>query len=938
VVRPRLDEPVSRGKELNLVTLDEVFDYFLPAMEQREHYLAIIAAYNAIQAKVREPLAVKAFKPLALLWVASRVRTGPGETQYLDVDLSSDQVASYINVADHAAVMEALDALRPTGFVYFDTSTQRYFYSHADPGWDLESEIQEKAADADANDVLQSELRALGFRVCLQVPDTVTVKVDRSVESEWMDIEQLKQATSLKARRAEGKLVFVVPDFAEMQSYDAMFSDISLKARDLSASNVALAVPKKVDVLNPMELKRYRALQEIGKELDVGGRGSVNEHRARLVRARFSEVQSRVQRDIEEFGQASNFIFWVDRKPQEAQAVKTILEDMFEGFYYKFPKVRVERIVGRSTTNALIESCIVNPETTFASDTSEVARQARDTLQVLGLCSWEEAAGGKYVVRLTEPVPGTDGYEIWRIVLDTLSDAAGTPFATLYKRLGQDPYGLPDYMVELYIAAARALSKIYVLDNAGRMPPVSKELVQGITRRKDKDYRVLPVEETEVPYTYTCSVWQAIDEPLGLRHYKELERNLGRSIDDQTVWFDLKADCNNLLLNWLQRVRDNLESIETESRPLMIVMGHLEQIRRILPPAQGLKQLAALGEELSGSKVSDDPDRAALAVRETIEASEQFLTDWDALWSAFRQYKRLLQVSDLDHFGDLARTTEKAWQSYRSDGLSAENRQLFIRRFEDLWEQYAKEYVDEHNAVARARAKYGETVQTSVQYKVLGEFSQLGFEGVATKSSFDAKIKTVRDEGCQALSEDRVRDYRHFGGAACSCGHRLGTGAAILAELKAGEASLSIGVNNALASYHTKLGGVLGSEGMQIYASERATAKEKTTIASLQDLSREEPELSATQYGKLEALLPRLRPILQGAEEYLGAQAENRKELKKRLEEEQRQKRIPRQRTVHLADAVRSFLLRSGLEAMTLKELEEQLSSWLREIAEEFRR
>jgi hypothetical protein len=936
VVRQKLDEPLIKEDQLNLVTLDQVFDYFLPAMAQREYYLQVIAAYNAVQSKISNPLASRAFKPLALLWVASRVRLAPGVTQYLDTDLSSQQVANYLNVEDSIAVAEALQSLRETDYVYFDVSTEKYFYSHADPGWDLESEIQEEMINVDANEVLRSELEALGFRVCLNVPDTVTAKVDRSVESQRMDIEKLKQTTSLKPKRAGGKIVFVMSDFAEVESYDAQFSDIALKARDLSAANVAVAVPKRVDMLNPMELKRYRALQEIGKQLDVGRRGSVSEHRVRLVRARFSEVQARVQSDVEEFGQASNFIFFIDRQPQEAQDLNTILVSMFERHYYKFPKVKVERINGRNTTNALIENCIVNQKTTFPSDTSEVARQTRDTLQVLGLCSWKKIARG-YKVELKEPKRGTEGYEIWKIVLDTLTDTSGTPFATLYKRLGEAPYGLPDYMVELYIAAARALKKVYILDKSGKMPAVSKGLVRSITRRKDKDYRVLPAEETEVPYTYICSVWQAIDEPLGLRYYQELEKNLGRTIDDQRTWLALKQDSNNLLQSRIGQVRENLKTIEAESNPFTILAKHLEQIKRIFVPAQGFEQLATLGEELSGAKVSDDPDAAALAVRQTIEASEQFLTEWTTLQSAHRQYRRLQQVTDLDRFGDLARGVDKAWQTYHSDALSVEKRQVFIQQFEKLWEQYAEQYVDQHNAVARARASYGKKVEKSIAYELVDEFSRFGFKGVVTKSSFDAKIKEVRQQGCQPLKEDTVRDYREFTRATCSdCSYQLGTDTKVLEQLQESETSLVTSVNNALDSYLTKLNESLGAESVQIYAREKATAKEKTTIASVQDLASKGRQMSAAQHRKLKTLLPRLRSVLTKAAEYVREQAKKRKELERQLEEEERQKRIPRLPTAQLGDAVRSFLLDSGMEAMTLKELEQRLMNWLQEIVKEF--
>ncbi len=936
IVRPKLDEPVAVEQRLNLVTLDQVFDYFLPAMEQREHYLQVITAYNTVQSKVSNRLAYRAFKPLALLWVASRVRLE--EAQYLQTDLSAEQVADFIGAEDDLAVMEALESLCRTGYVYFDRSTQKYFYSHADPGWDLESDLQDEMVKVDANEVLRSELQALGYRVCLKAPDTLTVKVDRTVESQWIDIEQLEKISSLKPKHAEGKVVFVVPDFAEVASYDALFSDVTMKARDLSAANVAVAVPKKVDMLNQAELKRFRALQEIGKRLDTGRPESVNEHRVRVTRARFSEVQARVHSDVEAFGQESNFIFFINRQPQEAQDLNTILADMFTRYYYKFPKVRAERINGRNTTNALIETCIANPQHIFPNDTQEVARQARDTLQVLGLCSWEGGGGGKYKVELKEPAPGSEGYEIWKIVLDTLADASQTPFATLYKRLEEAPYGLPSYMVELYIAAARALKKVYILDKNNKMPAVSKDLVADITKVKDKGYRVLPVEETEVPYTYICSIWQAIDEPLGLRHYQELEKSLGRTIDDQRVWFELKADSNNLLRNRISQVIGNLRELEAESRHVATLEKYLEQIRGVFAPAQGFEQLAALGEELSEVKARNDPDRAALAVRKTIEASEQFLKDWRNIQAAYRQHRQLGQTTNLDRFGAFAQAADEAWQSYRRDGLSEKKYQAFIEQFERLWEQYAERYVEQHNAVAKARVNYGQKVERSLAYQLVSEFGQFEFRGIATRSSFDDRIKEVRKQGCRPLAEDSVRDYRQFGKATCSlCSYTLGADIGILAQLRESEESLLTSVNNALDSYLVKLAEWLASESTQLYVREKAAAEEKTTIASAQDLAARGQQLSETQYRKLITLLPLLRPTLLTAEAYVKEQAKKRKELERQLEEEERKKRIPRLPTAQLADTVRAFLLDSGLEEMTLKELEERLASWLQEIANEFK-
>jgi len=940
VVRPKLDEPLTRGDRLNLVTLDQVFDYFFSAREQREYYQQIVAAHNVVQSKVTDPLALRAFKPLALLLVVNRVRLAPGETPP-GLELSSQQVADYLDVEDEVAVENALQSLRETGYVYFDPSTKKYFYSHGDPGWDLENQIQKRMAEVNADEVLRGELQAHGSRVCLNAPASVLVKVDRRVESQSMDIRQLEEASSIKPRNADGKVVFLVPDFADMERYNAVFSDVTQKARDLSAGNVAVAVPEKVDMLNCADLRRYRALQEIGKRLEVGGLTGVDDHRVRITRAKLSEVQGRVQRAVEAFGQASNFIFFVNRQPQRTQDLDAVLVDMFERYYHKFPKVRAERIGGRNTTNALIETCIVNPQHTFASDTSEVARQARDTLQVLGLCVWKSAAGGKYEVELAEPKQGSEGYEIWKIVLDTLTGDSDTPLATLYDRLSKAPYGLPDYMVELYIAAAasRAIRKVYVFNKktGSMLTAVGKKDVAEITKSKDKDYKIEPVQKTKVPYTYICSIWKAIDEPMSLRYYQELEKSLSRAVDDQRTWLALKQDSNNLLLNQLGRVRDGLSAMEAKSTAFATLVKHLEQARRIVIPAQGFGQLAALGEELSGVPVIANPDTAALAVRRAIEAGQQFLNDWAMLQLVYQLYRQLQQAASLDRLGAPAQDVEDAWQAYRSDALALEKRQAFVGQFDKLWGQYAERYVGEHNTVAKARANYGREIEQSLAYEMLGEFGPFGFEGIATRTSFDDRIRAVREQGCQPLAEDVMRDYRQFGKAMCSsCRYRLGQDIEILRQLREGETDLVTSVDNALDSYLSRLAAALGSESAQVYTREKASAEEKATIASLQELIGKSRPLGKAQYSKLKALLTPLKTILRQAEEYAREQAKQRKELEERLAEEERQKRIPRLPTARLGDDVRSFLLASGLEAMTLKELEERLRNWLHRIAGEF--
>jgi len=629
-------------------------------------------------------------------------------------------------------VINALEDLRKTGYIYYDGSTRKYFYSPADPTWDLEGEIQKRIKDVDPNKALRDELQRQGSRVDVNVLDAKpVVKVERTIECEWLDIAQIKEATTIKPKHAEGKVVFIIPDMDEIKSYDMIYSDVIHKARDLSRSDMIVAVPKKVDMLNITDIRRYQALLEIAAQLGVDKQGdgqeNLHEYRIRQTEARLSEVKERVTGDLEEFGRALNFIFYVDHQSLEAPDLATVLTSMFEQHYNKFPKIKAERINGRSTTNALIQSCIVNLRTTFsANDTSEAARHARDTLQMLGLCSWNSAAGGKFEAELKEPEPRCEGYEIWKIVLDTLTGENVSPIDSLYTRLSAAPYGLPDYMVELYIATAFALKKVYILDKSGKMPAVSKELVADITKRRDKGYTVLRAETAEVPYTFICSVWKAIDETLGLRYYQELERNLGRAVDEQKIWFALKQDSNNFLQNLLlsRQVNEQLRNIDVESPSLTILIKHLGEIRHKLVPAQGFNQLAMLGEELEGVRVKDDPDAAAFAIAQAIVASDQFLKELPTFQIACILYHRMKQDGLLERFGRLGRLVDEAWQTYRPEALSMDNRQAFIRQFQEMWKEYAENYVEEHNTVAKARASFGKKVEQSLVYELITHLTQ----------------------------------------------------------------------------------------------------------------------------------------------------------------------------------------------------------------------
>lgn len=935
VVRPKMDQPLIVDDRLNLVTLDQVFDYFLPAMEQREYYLQVIAAYNVIQSRTPDRLAHAAFKPLALLWIASRVRLTEGETLGLDVELTYQQVASYLNIGDDLAVVQALKALCETKYVYYDSFSQHYFYSHADPGWDLDGELQKAMQRIDANDVLKLELTKLGQRVCLNAPATLSVIVERTVSIQQADVAKLKQMLPFKPK-TEAAVIFVVPTFMEIEGYAEEMREIAARASALARANIVVAVPKRIGMLNATELRRLRAVEEVGKRLV--GSGTVDEHRVRLLKTRLSNLQPRVQSDLEAFGQAENFTFYINQEPHDADDLNTVLREVFEYYYHKFPPVKVERINGRSTINALIEECILNVRRTFAGDTSEVARQARDTLRVLGLCTWQAAAGGQYVVELKEPTPGTSEDEIWQIALGTLTDIqAPTPLGALYKRLADPPYGLPDYMVELYIASAIALKRILIVDDRGNTPAISKALTQGITRSKDKQYRVLPVQKSTVPYVYVCSVWEALDEPLGLKNFEELKNNLGRPVEDQRIWLHLKQDARNLLENWLSRISGYLKALDLESPQLSVLSQQLQETQGILPAAQGFQQLAKLGQVLSGLSTQDDPDGAARFVRDAIRSAKEFSADAQRFQQTARLYKHLIQNGHPERFPAAASAAAAAWEACRAEPLGAGNRNAFTKAFAALWRNYAESYVEEHNTLAAARRNYGRELETSLAGRLVAACSNLQFEGIVSWASLQEDVQKVQRNACDPLGPEAMLDYQQYGRTTCaSCEHSSGSAFSALRQLRTSEEGLVARVNNALTAYLDSLLLLIRSDSVKLYWTNQAAPDEVATLAAIDEMLSQPAGLSEPQSQELLLLIPRVCTIAPRAQQYARQEAQRSDELRLRLEQAERERSTPRLPVGELAEEVRTYLLDAGLEAMTQAQLREYLLRWMEQLDSRF--
>lgn len=760
VVKPEMEKRslVTDGR-LNVFTPDELFDYFLPDMDQ-DRDVGLVVAYNTTQAEMGgDSLAMRAFKCLAMQYVNSTVADLKAGAV---TGMTAEDLADTLNIGDTELVRSALEKLRTIRpqSVHYDSEKGQYWFGLGGAGWDIDAAIAGRLEKFNPNQVLKDVLRSEGLRgirgkVLMNAPSSVTIVVKRSLEHEWHEVKWLQETNKIPPpRRAEAKLIFVIPGFAE--GYDGIPAELDPRAKELSEDGICVILPKSTMMLDASDFRKLAALRSLKRSDEV----TEHEQRMRIVNSRLQKVKGAAEESLRKFLEASNYAYYIDHRRRRVTGLDEALERLFGDLYREFPGIAMESVSGRMVTNAVINGLIANrTETLPDSDQSVSSRFIRRGMPAIGLVRVKPCAGGQ-IATLTTPEPGSSAYGIWQKVMGLLNKEK-RPFKAVYDVLEDPPYGLPDFLIEVYISTYLALRKGAVIDRETRRVETSPSagLAKLITEKKDARFEVIPPgESTEALRNFMISVWEMVVDALELRSYKDIDP---KALDDQALWINhIRPFLRKYVEGVLRSVQEALEEFDLSYGYVnRFVQGLSEVVSSAdyLVPGSAYDRVFALCKELPAKPgevgdPEDDPNVAFYRFQAVNDGCVSFLADNESGEQQIQDCRKALMVIRRVTDGEISPSrVEEASQAAEKLAQCRENvfekqaRESFVTSTHAFWDSYVAEHQTEHDIIMQLRESFGEDVLSSPVYSLLENLNRLSVEfGLRSTAYFESRINNVR--------------------------------------------------------------------------------------------------------------------------------------------------------------------------------------------------
>ncbi len=915
-------EELLVDERLNVLGPDLLFDYFLPDLDQQDD-IGIIYAFNSVRDKLTEDhLALRAFKALAMQYCAQTAlpATAPGA---VGQGMSIRELADVLNVADAAELQTSLDlleGLRPQT-VFHDQALNQYWFVPGGGLWDVDAEIEHVINDSDPVKELRKELERLAPRVEYKSLAAADVIVKREVDSEWRGIDWLKKQVKIEPVK-EARLIFVLPEFAE--SYEQAPADLVTRVKELARNGVCIILPRSTVKLEARDLRLMAALKKLQADPGVVS----NIQYSRIIKTRRETAEAKVEQAVLRFGSAENLIFFVEGAQAPVNTLQLAVKYLFGKMYPDFPAVKMERISGRVVTNKVVSTLIASPgrsRNLASADQSEDGRFIRDAMPEMGLVEFRAIAGGS-MATLSQPTPEGPGYKIWTAMDTALREHRS--WDEFNRSLGGKPFGLPDYLRELYLAAYLASRKIAVQNTReGRVETaISPELVQSIVSQGSRAYKIfVSVGDTESLRPFVQDVWKLAEEVQGLSNHKIVKIE---TLGDLAVWHNsirpaLKAYATGRLdsvLGLLARIEALLPALGTacsvsDLRNLRNGLVDLATSTEHVTADSGYAKLLELCRALPGEAQPGSsgltPDQAYYRFLDLDKQCDSMLSDEKASGVAVEKCLQAIHaLGELSgspipqHRQADAKAAAAALAGVAADVLSLQARQEVVETVTRWWQGSVDDHITEHNIIVDGRQSCGSGLLGSTEFALLGALSALDF-GLLKAGAIRTEIDGLRQGSCTLFASGQP--FPQMKCPKCGEFYLRGQAKQELQQLAAIESKLGVRIEASLGAYLTGLRGYDSREGFQEYvASQPADAQEtwgRFLLMDMEPAHRDNPALLG--------LAPRLVALVKG---YLA------------LRQKPREVRVPAER---LATSFGEFLASRGVSEPTHDELVNVTQRWL---------
>lgn len=750
----RLEDVIVDGK-LNIITMDYLYDYFIETAT--EDNLPIVTSANVAFEFCKEEWQVSVIKSL----VVSRIKAYDIRGGFdLGTGLSVDGLSNYLLIDDKKVLRNFLEniANKPNVNIYYDKENDIYlFMENAINKFDIENEIESITKGLDEYKELLKLLRSMGKnrqyynRKISVTPMVGVTPVKREFASQVLNysnlIKTLKNKKDLSLGN-DGDLIHLLPQYFEEKLINVKEIEEYMKEY---GTNIVIAVPKNYDFDREIIL-RYAAYVKIlndEKYLD-------NESDRQYLAGEKKKYEGILLNKIDKYTNIKNFFFVFNSGICEFDSYDDLFTYMLKKHYPKFPDIKSTIGNERGSTNKIIKTFIVPGEKTMPKDSNpEEDRLIRGMMTFLDLAEIQDIIDGNVRAELKTPIKENNpiSTEIFDIVCNNEKEE-------IFDILENTPYGMPEFLIELYIACASSLGKIYIY-KGGKLLPIVPEVLKGIKNRQELEIRK---SENDLDYNelkYAKDFWKIVGKQVKSKKYKKF--NPEKGIKDR---FGLINDISGDINMFLDKLNHDIYMLSEKGFNCDLIEKiyfELDQLNKILEPEKYIKRICDLP-----NRVVDDTDKD-----KSLKVLEDLIESFIKISDNMKEYLNLISSCEyIDERKSRFEDNKKLLKQYREikvledefldNPLNFKKVTKLDKRIKDFFGMFNTLYKTKHEDLYKKIEEIKSTMNTKPEVELVEALEEFQFSNITTLKNIH---KNVREICCDNKFEDDLYSVLY----SCKC-------------------------------------------------------------------------------------------------------------------------------------------------------------------------
>lgn len=737
------EDIVDSDGSINLIKIDSIFDFFRSEISQKRS--DVIPSVNETLKLCENEFEEKVAKAI----ITAKL-TVYGDTPTSSSRLSLEEI-SQLMLVEEFKIKSVLDKFVENyrSNIVFDELDQKYEFVHVGSSRiNLDGLIKKEMDRLNPDNILNKFIKNtpganIRKEYCVEPKINVT-PVERTIKGKDYSITSLMNIKSEKSLSGghDGTINFIIPKFTE--NIEDIDSRDFMKILEKSKDNICIAFPKTFNI-NDANIIRIEALERVLGNKEVQN----DDNTTKKVQHEIQRLRRSIEREIKRFASFDNFKFIFKEGEVNLKTETELYKYMLDRYYTKFPNINVERISGRSSTNRLIDNVISKMDVVIPEgSTKEEDKQVRETLVPLGLATLQGYVGGNKVI-ISKPSSKVDknSKEIWDIV--TSGDYNTKELVTI---LEGPPYGLKDFIVEIYLSCALYHEDIRIMKEVGYTQNNSKELA-NIGKGSFKIEKPKDVISTE-QLINVKTIWGVMANVMKSRPQEQFKPR------EKVHIMNLRIELSQYLSEFGKRMKDRYDLFKMygiEIKEALLLTELIEEVRKNYMPNEFFGDFIAIPEKI----YEKDFDESIYELEKLFKNVEELHSNMDKLDKVINRMKMLkanekvFQGANSLKFEEI----EKSYNLYLESSFEMDRLEAIEKQQLDLIEEYNSEIKKVHNEFWKEINQMQEEIKNSKHMTLLNTLEKFNFEGIQTKENASKKLislrvcnKTLNNEGNKILS------------------------------------------------------------------------------------------------------------------------------------------------------------------------------------------